>query len=84
MKVRYHRTGTAADVRDYAVETQARPRGRWTKAGMVSRFGRDAWAALGADATAWTSYRASRGEAVRDMLAGRTFWDDQPRTAATA
>ena len=40
---------------------------------MVSRFGAGTWAALGSDAWAWTEYRATRGEAVRDMLAGRTF-----------
>jgi hypothetical protein len=82
MKVRYHRTGTSPDVVDYTVETQARPRGRWTSAGMVSRFGRDSWAALGVNATAWTSYRLRRAEAVADMLAGRTFYDDQPVRAA--
>ena len=76
MKIRYRRTGSNPAVRDYMVQTQDRPRGRWATAGMVSRFGPGTWAALGADACAWTSYRASRAEAVRDMLAGRTFHDD--------
>ena len=75
MKIRYRRAGSGPD-RDYTVQTQDRPRGRWVAAGMVSRFGPGAWAGLGAGATAWTSYRPSRAAAVRDMLAGRTFYDD--------
>ena len=73
MRVRYHRHPVPADVRDYDVQVQDKPRGRWLAAGMVSRFSAGTWAALGTDAFAWTAYRATRGEAVRDMLAGRTF-----------
>jgi hypothetical protein len=73
VRVRYHRTGTEPSVRDYAVQTQDRPRGRWVTAGMVSRFGAGTWAALGTDAHAWTAYRTTRGHAVSDMLAGRTW-----------
>jgi hypothetical protein len=76
MRVRYqHRTGQDMTVRDYNVLTQDRPRGRWTAAGWVSGFGSGpgGWAALGTGASAWTAYRTSRGEAVRDMLAGRTY-----------
>lgn len=76
MKIRYRlRPATAPEVRDYDVLTQERPRARWQQAGMVSRFGDGSWAALGTDASAWTRYRARRGQAVADMLAGRTFLD---------
>jgi hypothetical protein len=75
MRIRYRlRPATAAGVPDYDVLTQERPRARWHQAGMVSRYGRS-WAALGTDASAWTRYRATRSQAVADMLAGRTFLD---------
>lgn len=75
MKIRYcRRTGQVAAVRDYDVRVQGKPRGRWVTAGMVSGFGSGGtWAALGASANAWTAYRTTRSEAVRDMLAGRTY-----------
>jgi len=76
MRVRYSRCpGLDAGVRDYVVRTQERPRGRWARRGLVSRYGPDYWAALGDGARAWTCYRATRAGAVADMLAGRTFPD---------
>ena len=49
MRVRYHRHPVPANVRDYNVQVQDKPRGRWLTAGMVSRFSAGTWAALGGD-----------------------------------
>ncbi len=78
MKVRYSRqpAGTDKSLRDYDVRTQDKPRARWVHRGVVSSFGPD-WAALGTDACAWTAYRATRAAAVADMLAGRTYQDQE-------
>jgi hypothetical protein len=87
MRVRYsRRPGQDADGRDYEVRTQERPRARWVRRGLVSGFGarNSQWAALGDDAPAWTRYRATRAAAVADMLAGRTFLDNDPRGEAKA
>lgn len=80
MRVRYSRQPAGADksLRDYDVRTQDKPRGRWTHRGLVSSFG-PSWAALGTSATAWTAYRATRAAAVADLLAGRTFLDEESR-----
>lgn len=74
MKVRYSRRPAGQDrsLRDYDVRTQDKPRARWVHRGLVSSYGPE-WAALGDGACAWTCYRATRAEAVADMLAGRTF-----------
>lgn len=75
MRTRFQqRKGEHMTPRDYTVLTQDKPRGRWKVAGWVSGFGPGpgGWAALGDGANAWTAFRPSRGEAVRDMLAGRT------------
>lgn len=62
----------------YDVMVQDKPRARWQRAGIVARYGSrpvitPTWAALGANADAWSPMRRTRSEAVADMLAGVTF-----------
>ncbi|MBO0817532.1 MAG: hypothetical protein J2P30_20580 [Actinobacteria bacterium] len=67
----------------YDVEFQDHPRGRWRHVGRVARYGERDWAALGDGAHAWTSYHHTRQAAVTDMLAGRTFLDEQREHPST-
>ncbi len=81
MRIRFRRHEDGK--REYDVLVQDQPRGRWQEAGRVSGLGEPpGWIALGKNADAWTEWKSTRGAAVADMVAGRTFRTAREEAAA--
>jgi hypothetical protein len=87
MRIRYKaRDDSKPGDRKYNVQVQEKPRGRWQSIGCVmglshetrpGTWAKAGWAGLRDGAQAWTSWKDTRDAAVGDMVAGRTFKDDE-------